>query len=95
MGLFLYGATIIARNGAEIFYQVIESRANLFASWPPEFKFNGGLRISSDGKISDPMKFYKIKVKRNELVSNLRNLAGYAEQVKKGNYYILHFGIEK
>ena len=93
MGLFLYGATIIDRNGAEIFYRVIKSWANLFSICPAEFELNGGVMINSTGKVSKPMKFYMIKVKTDELVSNLTNLAGYAEQVKKGDYYILHFGI--
>jgi hypothetical protein len=89
-GLFLYGSTVINKEGASMFSHIISSWAQLFSKAPENFELNGGVTINIDRTVGE---FRKIKVNRDDLIKKLDVLKNYAEKAIADEHFILHLGI--
>lgn len=92
-GLMLYGTTIIKREGAKTFGNIMRSWAELFSQGPDRFTIRGGIMIKSDGTVPRPHKFHMIEIERDEIVQSLRTLAKFADKTDTDDFFILHFGV--
>ena len=92
-GLCTCGNTVIKSDGAVIAARVFHAWANLFAHGPEQLCLTG-LWSSTEGEPHSGQ-YLRIEVRRDEVVSKLMILAGYADQVAESNdeLYMLHMGI--
>lgn len=92
-GLMLYGTTVIKKEGAKTFGDIMGSWADLFSKGPANLYLQCGIVIKDDGNLPGSRSFHTIELERDEVVKSLRTLAEYAELVATGDYFILHLGI--
>ena len=103
-GLNMYGPTIIKADGAEVGWRVFRAWADLFSQGPKVIELTGNYILSEGGKRSGEYKqglsvsrgrYEKIKVKRDVLVKQFKELAYNFHEVIEGGdeVFMLHLGI--
>ena len=101
-GLCWYGPTIIGVDGAETAERVFRGWADLFAAGPSVLMLTGSFGWTVAGDPDHPSlaeqqrgAYERLEFDRDSLVALLRQLAGYAAEVRAatGRLYLLHDGI--
>jgi hypothetical protein len=97
-GLCVYGFTVITGTGAETASAVFGGWAALFASGPDPLILRGPGQSISDEEGNSVPGTYKSTCyvySKASLITNLRKIAAFAEQVKAAptTYFIMHLGI--
>ena len=93
-GLNYYGPTIIKAEGAAVVFSILQIWAELFSRGPEMLELTGTWsRIH--GEPEEKGRYQFIVAERDNLVSSLKRISGYAKSVLEsdGRLYILHMGI--
>ncbi len=94
-GFDTQGMTIIKDEGAKILFHIISAWIDLFSFSPKKLKLSGPWTpyYNEEGKPEDDGYYRTLEFDRDQVITNLKALANYAQEASKGDYFILHIGI--
>ncbi len=93
-GLDTYGITIIEYEGAKILFHIISAWINLFSFSPKKLRLTGSWTYyNEEEQLEDEGHYETLEFDRDQVITNLKALANYAQEASKGDYFILHIGI--